>query len=90
MDDELYVKFDAKVASVARFTISQRRNCSNGRWSECTRPTKGQKRTNSDASALSALCQKQTFQALTAATTTCTLRISGSLKIEPTIAIYSA
>jgi hypothetical protein len=87
MDDELYVKFDAKVASVARFTISQRRNCSNGRWSECTRPTKGQKRTNSDASAL---CQKQTFQALTAATTTCTLRISGSLKIEPTIAIYSA
>ena len=37
-----------------------------------------------------ALCQKQTFQALTAATTTCTLRISGSLKIEPTIAIYGA
>ena len=37
MDDELYVKFDAKVASVARLTISQRRNRSNGRWSERTR-----------------------------------------------------
>jgi hypothetical protein len=36
------------------------------------------------------LCQKQTFQALTAATTTCTLCVSGSLKIEPTIAIYGA
>jgi hypothetical protein len=31
---------------------------------------------------MSALCQKQTFQALTAATTTCTLRVSGSLKIK--------
>jgi hypothetical protein len=79
MDDELYVKFDAKVASVAMFTIYQRRNCSNGRRSECTRSAKGQKRTNSDASALR---QKQTFQALTAATTTRTLRISGSLKIK--------
>jgi hypothetical protein len=36
MDDELYVAFDAKVTSVARLTISQRRNCSNGRRSECT------------------------------------------------------
>jgi hypothetical protein len=50
----------------------------------------GPLRVKSGQTLMRPLCQKQTFQALTAATTTCTLRISGSLKIEPTIAIYGA